>query len=68
MTFAEKARLTKELNQASASLARAFNIASHNGDLPLAARLRKQQKAVADEIINLNGGPVKLGRAELLND
>lgn len=66
MTPANKALLTKELNQASAALLRAFNIARTHGDLDLAASVRKRQKDVADEITKLNGGPLKLTAAELL--
>lgn len=66
MTPAHRALLTKELNQASAALARAFNIARNHGSLDLAAGIRKQQKRVADQIIQLNGGPLKLTGAELL--
>lgn len=66
MTPAHKAMLTKELNQASAALSRAFNIARTHGDLDMAAGIRKQQKRVADQIIKLNGGPVKLTAAEML--
>lgn len=66
MTPAHKAMLTKELNQASAALARAFNIARNHGDLDTAASIRKQQKRVADQITKINGGPLKLTGAELL--
>lgn len=66
MTPAHRAMLTKELNQASAALARAFNLARNHGEIDLAASIRKQQKRVADQITQLNGGPLKLTGAELL--
>ena len=66
MTPPQRALLTKELNQASAALARAFNLARNHGELDLAASIRKQQKRVADQITKINGGPLKLTGAELL--
>lgn len=66
MTSAYRAMLTKELNQASAALSRAFNIARSHADLDTAASIRKQQQYIADQITKINGGPLKLTGAELL--
>lgn len=66
MTTIEKALLNKELSKASTALHQAFRIASTcNPDL--AKTIRRQQKLLADSIIKLNGGPVKLTGADLLN-
>ena len=66
MTNTEKALLTKELSKASAALHHAFVLASRSGDLALAKSIRNQQKAVADNIATVNGGPVKLTGIELV--
>ena len=66
MTSVEKSLLTKELSKASAALHHAFKLASQTGNLDLAASLRRQQKSVADCIVALSGGPVKIAANELL--
>jgi len=68
MTTADKALLTKELNKASAALQQAFRLARYKGNFDLARSLERQQKTLADEIIKLNGGPVKLKAVDLLSN
>lgn len=67
MTNAEKALLSKELVKASASLQRAFLVATNANRIDLARRIRTQQVNLAEEITRLNGGPVKLTGADLLS-
>lgn len=66
MTATQKALLTKELSKISAGLERAKAIAANAHQHDLALRLNKRQRAIANEIIAINGGPVKLTGADLL--
>lgn len=66
MNTANKALINRELSKASTALHHAFTLAANNGNLDLAASLRRQQRDVATKITELNGGPVKLTGAELL--
>lgn len=67
MTPIEKALLNKELAKVQASLQRAGSIAANAKEHELAIRLAKRQRAIGDEITRINGGPLKLTGADLLN-
>lgn len=67
MNRSQKALVTKELQQASASLSSAFKIvACHDeGNAALMKRLRYHQKLIGEMIVAFNGGPV-LSIAEMV--
>jgi hypothetical protein len=64
-TTAEKAMLTRDLNKAAESLSYVFKQVHSRGHVAHAKRLRELQQAVAKEIGDLNGGPVKLEAREI---
>lgn len=65
MNTVEKALVTRDLSKASAALKNAFAVAANSGNLDLAKQLREQQKALAEQITTLNGGPIKLTATDL---
>lgn len=62
----QRAEMTKELIRAQDALHRAFQVACEVGDIDLAADLRKQRVTVGERITQVNGGPVKMSRAEMV--
>lgn len=66
MTDVQRAEVTKELIRAQDAIHGAFQVACRAGNLDLAADLRKRRVALGDAITQVNGGPVKLTKAELL--
>ena len=66
MTTVDRAELTRALIRAQDALHRAFQVACTVNDLDLAADLRKRRQALGDTITKVNGGPVKISKAELL--
>ncbi len=63
---AEKALLTRDLHKAASSLHQVFAQVRARGDVGHAKRLQALQQAVAKEIVELNGGPLKMSGAELV--
>lgn len=66
MTAARRAMITKELAKAQSALGNAFLMAANEGDLELAASIRKQVRATAEALTCVNGGPLKIHVTELL--
>lgn len=66
MTEILRSEITKELIRAQDALHSAFQAACRANNLDLAADLRKQRKTLGEYITNVNGGPVKLSKAELV--
>lgn len=66
MKDTQRAEVTKELIRAQDALHNAFQVACQAGNLDLAADLRKRRRAIGETITNVNGGPVKVSKTELL--
>jgi hypothetical protein len=67
VTEYQRAEVTKELIRAQDALHNAFQIVARcDGQLDLAADLRKRRVALGDTITKVNGGPVKVRATELL--
>lgn len=66
MTAARRAMIAKELAKAQSALGNAFLMAANEGDIDLAARLRKQVRSVGEALSSVNGGPHKIHVTELL--
>ncbi len=66
MTERARAEVTKELIRAQDALQSAFQVAWQNNDLDLAKDLREHRKKLGEKITMVNGGPVKVSKAELV--